>query len=83
MRNFAFFALICTLIITIGTVSTFNTIKQFIAIDLTLSFVQGQGDSHLLVEIRAPREYSVGFDIFCVETNADKPFEKKSSGAFR
>ena len=43
----------------------------------------GSGDSYLLVEVRAPREYSVGFDIFCVETNADKPFDKKSSGAFR
>jgi len=45
--------------------------------------LKGSGDSHLLVEVRAPREYSVGFDIFCVETNADKPFDKKSSGAFR
>jgi len=37
----------------------------------------------LLVELRAPRSYSSGFDIYCVETNAEKPFSKTTSGPFR
>ncbi|CAK8678024.1 unnamed protein product [Clavelina lepadiformis] len=47
--------------------------------------VEGIGSEkcELLVELRAPKEYSNGFDVVCVETNAEKPFSKQSSGPFR
>uniref|UniRef100_H2YUD5 Calpain catalytic domain-containing protein n=1 Tax=Ciona savignyi TaxID=51511 RepID=H2YUD5_CIOSA len=45
--------------------------------------IEGNGQAQLLVELRAPKDYNNGFDIICVETNAEKPFNKTTSGSFR
>ena len=43
----------------------------------------GAEKGQFLMELRAPREYSVGMDIVCVETNSDEAFSKKTTGAYR
>nr|CAB3227605.1 calpain-7-like [Phallusia mammillata] len=43
----------------------------------------GKEKCQLLIELRAPRDYSIGFDVICVETNAEKPFSQTTSGSFR
>lgn len=43
----------------------------------------GSEKGQFLFELRAPRDYSVGVDIVCVETNSDEGFSKKTTGAYR
>ncbi|XP_078490553.1 calpain-7-like [Ciona intestinalis] len=45
--------------------------------------IEGSGQAQLLIQLRAPKSYSNGFDIICVGTNGEKPFNKTTSGAFR
>jgi calpain-7 len=48
--------------------------------------LDGGPSNELLVELRGPKQYSVGFDVICVVANSkDAPgyFSKHSSGAFR
>nr|XP_039261066.1 calpain-7-like isoform X1 [Styela clava] len=45
---------------------------------------QQQGNIKLLIELRGPKVFSVGFDVSCVDTkNGDKPFKQEMSGNFR
>lgn len=45
---------------------------------------QAGGMIQLLIELRGPKTFSVGFDVTCVETTTgDKPFQQEMSGNFR
>lgn len=45
---------------------------------------QQQGNTQLLIELRGPKTFSVGFDVTCVDTKTgDLPFKQEMSGNFR
>uniref|UniRef100_A0A915CRL8 Peptidase C2 calpain domain-containing protein n=1 Tax=Ditylenchus dipsaci TaxID=166011 RepID=A0A915CRL8_9BILA len=48
-----------------------------------IALEDGSDDNCLLVDLRGPKEYSVGFDLVQVSSFRNRPFERKDSGAFR
>lgn len=43
----------------------------------------GSDDNNVLVELKGPKQYSIGFEIKQSSSLRNKPFERRSSGAFR
>ncbi|TKR68110.1 hypothetical protein L596_024143 [Steinernema carpocapsae] len=48
-----------------------------------ISLDDGSDDNALMMELRGPKQYSVGFEFKQVSSPRQKPFERKDSGAFR
>ncbi|KAI1729476.1 calpain family cysteine protease domain-containing protein [Ditylenchus destructor] len=43
----------------------------------------GSDDNSILIDLRGPKEYSVGFELVQVSSYRNRPFERRDSGAFR
>lgn len=48
-----------------------------------LSLNDGSDDNDVLVELKGPKQFSIGFDIKQCSSVRNKPFERRHSGAFR
>uniref|UniRef100_A0A1I7W346 Calpain catalytic domain-containing protein n=1 Tax=Loa loa TaxID=7209 RepID=A0A1I7W346_LOALO len=48
-----------------------------------LSLDDGSDDNDVLVELKGPKQYSIGFEIKQLSSLRNKAFERRSSGAFR
>uniref|UniRef100_A0A915PCF5 Calpain catalytic domain-containing protein n=1 Tax=Setaria digitata TaxID=48799 RepID=A0A915PCF5_9BILA len=48
-----------------------------------LSLDDGSDDNYVLVELKGPKQYNIGFEIEQLSSIRNKPFERRNSGAFR
>ena len=48
--------------------------------------IDGSSNSQLLVELKGPKQYQIGFEVICLSTNENTSigtFTKKSSGTYK
>jgi hypothetical protein len=48
-----------------------------------ISLTDGSDDNDLLIDLRGPKQYSVGFEIFQVSSYRGRKIENRDSGSFR
>ncbi|ETN76311.1 calpain family cysteine protease [Necator americanus] len=48
-----------------------------------VSLEECSDENHILVDLKGPKQYSVGFEILQVSSPRNKPFERKESGVYR
>lgn len=48
-----------------------------------LSLDEGSDDNDVLIELKGPKQYSVGFEVIQISSPRNRAFERHDSGAFR
>uniref|UniRef100_F1KU58 Calpain-7 n=1 Tax=Ascaris suum TaxID=6253 RepID=F1KU58_ASCSU len=48
-----------------------------------ISLDEGSDENEVFVELKGPKQYSVGFEVKQISSPRNKPFERRDSGAFR
>ncbi|VBB31938.1 unnamed protein product [Acanthocheilonema viteae] len=48
-----------------------------------VSLDDGSDDNDVLIELKGPKQYNIGFEIKQFSSSRNKPFERRSSGSFR
>ncbi|KHN78854.1 Calpain-7 [Toxocara canis] len=48
-----------------------------------ISLDEGSDENEIFIELKGPKQYSVGFEVKQVSSPRNKPFERRDSGAFR